>query len=75
MLETYRDALEDYMDMPGLERILDDVQSGEIELKFVESDVPSPVARALEFNFKAILDVSVGYAESGTRPANVEYRP
>ncbi len=53
VLETYRDALEDFMDMPGLGRILDDVQSGAISMRFVESDVPSPVARALEFNFNA----------------------
>ena len=55
VLESYRDALEDFMDMPGLERVLDDVQSGAIRIKYVESDVPSPVARALEFNFKADL--------------------
>ena len=53
VLETYRDALEDFMDMPGLERVLDGVESGAIAVRFVESDVPSPVARALEFNFDA----------------------
>lgn len=51
VLESYRDALEDYMDMPGLERVVERVQSGSIEVKFVESDVPSPVARSLEHNF------------------------
>ena len=51
VLETYRDALEDYMDMPGLERILEGIQSGAIEVKHVDSDVPSPVARALDYNF------------------------
>ena len=51
VLESYRDALEDYMDMPGLERVLERVQSGAIDVKFVESDVPSPVARSLEHNF------------------------
>ena len=51
VLESYRDALEDYMDMPGLEGVLARVRSGEIEVKFVESDVPSPVARSLEHNF------------------------
>ena len=51
VLETYRDALEDFMDMPGLEKILDKIQEGEIEVKYVESDIPSPVARALDHNF------------------------
>ncbi len=53
VLETYRDALEDFMDMPGLERILDSIQAGEIEVRYVVSDVPSPVARALDYNFEA----------------------
>ena len=53
VLETYRDALEDFMDMPGLERILDEISSGAISVKFADSDVPSPVARGLEFNFTA----------------------
>ena len=74
VLETFRDAMEDYMDMPGLERILDDVQSGEIELKFVESDVPSPVARALEFNFKAfwMYQWDTPKAERGLQTLNID---
>ncbi len=52
ILETYRDALEDFMDMPGLEQILESIQMGEIEVRHVESDVPSPVARALDFHFE-----------------------
>ena len=51
VLESYRDALEDYMDMPGLERILERIETGVLEVKFVTSDVPSPVARSLEHNF------------------------
>ena len=51
VLESYRDALEDYMDMPGLERILGRIETGAIDVKFVASDVPSPIARSLEHNF------------------------
>ncbi len=51
VLESYRDALEDFMDMPGLERVLDNIANGDIEVKHVASDVPSPVARALDYNF------------------------
>ena len=54
VLETYRDALEDFMDMPGLACILDAIQAGEIAVRHVESDVPSPVARALSYNFEAL---------------------
>lgn len=74
VLESYRDALEDFMDMPGLERILDEVQSGEIEVKFVESDVPSPVARALDHGFEAIWMYSwdTPKAERGLQALNID---
>ncbi|MCH7642675.1 MAG: DEAD/DEAH box helicase, partial [Chloroflexi bacterium] len=51
LLETYRDVLEDEMDMPALERIIDRVQSGEIDVKTFASQTPSPVAQALNFDF------------------------
>ncbi|MYA59466.1 MAG: hypothetical protein F4X40_02755 [Chloroflexi bacterium] len=74
VLESYRDALEDFMDMPGLERILDDVQSGNIDVRYVESDVPSPVARALDHGFEAIWMYSwdTPKAERGLQTLNVD---
>ncbi len=51
MLESYRDALEDVMDMHGLEEMLESIQSGRIEVKQVSSKIPSPVARGLDFYF------------------------
>ena len=74
VLETYRDALEDFMDMPGLERILDDVQSGKIEVRYVESDVPSPVARALDHGFESIWMYSwdTPKAERGLQALNID---
>ncbi len=51
VLESYRDALEDFMDMSGLEEILDAIQSGDMRVRHVESTVPSTVARAMEFDF------------------------
>ena len=74
VLETYRDALEDFMDMPGLERVLDGVQSGEIEMKFVDSDVPSPVARALDYNFKGfwMYQWDTPKAERGLQALNID---
>ncbi|MCH8817957.1 MAG: DEAD/DEAH box helicase [Chloroflexi bacterium] len=51
LLETFRDVLEDEMDLPALERIIDRVQSGEIDVKTFASQTPSPVAQALNFDF------------------------
>ena len=74
VLETYRDALEDFMDMPGLERVLDGVQAGEIDMKFVDSDVPSPVARSLEFDFKGfwMYQWDTPKAERGLQTLNID---
>jgi ATP-dependent helicase Lhr and Lhr-like helicase len=51
LLETFRDVLEDEMDMPALERVISRVQSGEIDVTTFVSQTPSPVAQALNFDF------------------------
>jgi ATP-dependent Lhr-like helicase len=51
LLETFRDVLEDEMDMPALEQVVARVQSGEINVTTFVSQTPSPVAQALNFNF------------------------
>ncbi|MFW6174647.1 MAG: DEAD/DEAH box helicase, partial [Chloroflexota bacterium] len=51
LLETYRDALEDEMDMPALERVINAIQASEIRVLSYESETPSPVAQALDFAF------------------------
>ncbi len=49
--ETYRDCLEDVMDLPHLEQVLGGIERGEIEVVAVESAVPSPVAHSLLRDF------------------------
>ncbi|MFN2230301.1 MAG: DEAD/DEAH box helicase, partial [Anaerolineae bacterium] len=49
--ETYRDCLEDVMDLPHLEEVLAGIVSGEIEVVIVESATPSPVAQSLLWDF------------------------
>lgn len=51
MLETYRDCLEDAMDLPNLMRIVESVQRGAIDVVPVRTQTPSPVARSLGFEF------------------------
>lgn len=53
MLETFRDCLEDAMDLPGLMQVLERLQSGEIEVIRHSSSAPSPVARALSYALEA----------------------
>ena len=45
--ETYRDCLEDVMDLPHLEQVLDGIQTGTIEVVAFEALTPSPVAQSL----------------------------
>ena len=52
--ETYRDCLQEVMDLPHLETILGAIQRGEIEVVATESLTPSPVALSLLWDFISI---------------------
>jgi ATP-dependent Lhr-like helicase len=54
LAETYRDCLEDVMDVRHLEEVLERIQRGEIKVVKVESVVPSPVALGLISQFAAV---------------------
>ncbi|MBN2002882.1 MAG: hypothetical protein JXA21_05965, partial [Anaerolineae bacterium] len=49
--ETYRDCLQDVLDLPHLEEVLGGIQSGEIGVAVIESRTPSPVAQSLMWDF------------------------
>jgi ATP-dependent Lhr-like helicase len=51
LVETYRDVLQDAFDMPALAEVLRALQSGAIEMRDVETAVPSPFAATLQFGF------------------------
>ncbi|MEJ5308452.1 MAG: DEAD/DEAH box helicase [Anaerolineae bacterium] len=51
VVETYRDCLQDVLDLPHLEEALDGIQRGDITVTVMESRTPSPVAESLMFNF------------------------
>jgi ATP-dependent Lhr-like helicase len=54
LIETYRDCLEDVMDLPNLETVLKEIQTGQIDVQVVESLAPSPVALGLLRRFQDI---------------------
>jgi ATP-dependent Lhr-like helicase len=49
--ETYRDCLQDVLDLPHLEKVLTGIQQGEIQVVVIESMTPSPVAQSLLWDF------------------------
>jgi len=51
VVETYRDCLQDVLDLPHLEEVLNGIQRGEVAVTVMESRTPSPVAESLMFNF------------------------
>jgi ATP-dependent helicase Lhr and Lhr-like helicase len=53
LLETYRECLRDYFDMPALVSTLTDLRSRTIRVATVDSDRPSPFAASLLFSYVA----------------------
>src|SRR5262245_1129950 len=53
VLETYRECLRDFFDIPALVSTLADVRSRKIHVATVDSDRPSPFAAALLFSYVA----------------------
>jgi ATP-dependent Lhr-like helicase len=51
VVETYRTCMQDVFDMSGLERVIDRINSAEIEVAVVHSSYPSPMTSGLLFNF------------------------
>ncbi len=51
ILETYRELLKDYFDMPGLVKLLRDIRSRSIQLTTVNTRKPSPFASSLMFGY------------------------
>ncbi|MFN7915592.1 MAG: DEAD/DEAH box helicase [Vicinamibacterales bacterium] len=53
LLETYRECLRDYFDMPALVQTLAEVRSRRIRVATVDSEQPSPFAASLLFGYVA----------------------
>jgi ATP-dependent Lhr-like helicase len=51
VLETMREVLQDVFDVPGLRRLMEDVQARRVRLVEVETPSPSPFARSLLFGY------------------------
>ena len=52
--ETYRDCLQEVMDLPHLEEVLTGIQQGKIQVVPLESFTPSPVAQSLLWDFISV---------------------
>ena len=53
LLETYRECLRDFFDMPALVATLGDIRSRKIRVATVDSETPSPFAASLLFSYVA----------------------
>jgi ATP-dependent Lhr-like helicase len=53
LLETYRECLRDFFDMPALVATLDDIRGRKVRVATVDSEKPSPFASSLLFSYVA----------------------
>jgi ATP-dependent helicase Lhr and Lhr-like helicase len=53
LLETYRECLRDFFDMPALISTLTDIRSRKLRVASVDSETPSPFAASLLFSYVA----------------------
>ncbi len=53
LLETYRECLRDFFDMPALIATLGDIRSRKLRIVTVDSETPSPFASSLLFSYVA----------------------
>src|SRR4249919_4218996 len=53
LLETYRECLRDFFDMPALVATLADIRSRKLRIATVDSETPSPFASSLLFSYVA----------------------
>ncbi|HET6955851.1 MAG TPA: DEAD/DEAH box helicase [Vicinamibacterales bacterium] len=53
LLETYRECLRDFFDMPALISTLGDIRSRKLRVATVDSETPSPFASSLLFSYVA----------------------
>ena len=53
VIETFRECLQDHLDVPRLQQLLTDVREGRVEVKTRRAETPSPFASGLLFAFTA----------------------
>jgi ATP-dependent Lhr-like helicase len=74
LLESYRDCLRDFFDMPAALQILSMVERGDIHVTRLESDKPSPFAASLLFSYVAnyIYDGDAPLAERRAQALSID---
>jgi ATP-dependent Lhr-like helicase len=74
LLETYRECLRDFFDMPALIATLGDIRSRKIRIATVDSETPSPFAASLLFSYVAsfIYDGDAPLAERRAQALSVD---
>jgi ATP-dependent helicase Lhr and Lhr-like helicase len=74
LLESYRECLRDFFDMPAAQQILASIEWGEIRVTRVESEKPSPFAASLLFSYVAnyIYDGDAPLAERRAQALSID---
>ncbi|MBL8799236.1 MAG: DEAD/DEAH box helicase [Planctomycetia bacterium] len=70
--ETFRECLQDHLDLPHLRELLAQVQAGEIEVQVRRADAPSPFAGSMLFAFTAANMYEFDRTENAGRAPNLD---
>ncbi len=71
VVETYRECIEDFLDVEGLKELLGRIQAGEVQIAVREGRIPSPFASSLLFDFTATYLYEWDQPKAGARVAPV----
>lgn len=67
VVETFRECIQDYLEIEELHEILRQVQAGEMEVSVIERQVPSPFASTMLFDFQMIYQYEWDQPKAGGR--------
>ena len=54
VIETYRECLQDVFDLDALKKTIRDIETGRIQIHFVTTSIPSPMAAGILFKFISV---------------------
>lgn len=75
VMETYRECLNEHLDVPRLRQVLEKIRNGEIAVRRIVHDFPSPFAAQLRFQFTGAFMYDYDRVEPAQRSPAVNVEP
>jgi ATP-dependent Lhr-like helicase len=75
VMETYRECLNEHLDVPRLRQVLEKIRNGEIAVRRIVHDFPSPFAAQLRFQFTGAFMYDYDRVEPAQRSPAINVEP